>query len=101
MELEIDDQSRDVVIRVRGTITVDAASELREALRGVCLGSPDSITLDLAEVPFIDSSGLGVILGMRKDTNARGITLSLSNPRERVLALLRLTRLAALFGIDQ
>jgi anti-sigma B factor antagonist len=63
-----------------------ALTELMEEL----VRSPGDITLDVAEVTFMDSSGLRVILDACRDLADRG-SVRLVNPAGQVKKLLRLT----------
>jgi anti-sigma B factor antagonist len=56
------------------------------------------IVLDLAEVDFIDSSGLGAIVSSLKAIGAEG-DLVVCNVRETVMSLFRLTRMHRVFQI--
>lgn len=54
------------VIEVAGEIDVATSPLLRAELAAVLDEAPETITLDLAHVSFIDSSGLGVLVGALK-----------------------------------
>ncbi len=56
------------------------------------------IIVDFSRVKFIDSSGLGTVLATYLSAKAAGCTLKLVNFSDRVKDLLRITRLAAIFG---
>lgn len=56
---------------------------------------PKTLEIELSSVEFIDSSGLGLILGRYAKTNELGIELVLSNPSARTKRLLIMT------GIDK
>jgi anti-sigma B factor antagonist len=61
-------------------------------------GGSNRIVLDLSEVDFIDSSGLGVIVSSLKAVGKQG-GLILCGIRETVLSLFRLTRMDRVFQI--
>lgn len=74
--------------RIDAATTLDFKEKVRQALQ------PDGppIVLDLATVGFIDSSGLGALVGLHKTLNdARGITFINLSPA--VAQVFRLTRL--------
>ncbi len=56
------------------------------------------IVLDLSEVDFIDSTGLGAIVSVLKSLGDEG-ELIICNPRETVMSLFRLTRMNRVFQI--
>ena len=53
----------DIVIVARGEIDVATSPLLRAELSSVIAASPSMVTVDLAGVSFVDSSGLGVLVG--------------------------------------
>ena len=56
------------------------------------------IVLNLSEVDFIDSTGLGAIVSSLKAVGATG-EIAISNPQETVMSLFRLTRMNRVFQI--
>src|SRR4051794_33989063 len=58
-----------------------------------------SITVDLSQTTFIDSSGLGALVSLHKAAAGRHGTLCLLNPQPPVQQILALTRLDRLFQI--
>jgi anti-sigma B factor antagonist len=57
------------------------------------------VVLDLGEVEFIDSSGLGALLACLRTMNGKGGELRLCGLRKPVLALFELVRMHRLFAI--
>jgi anti-anti-sigma factor len=53
----------------------------------------DSVQLDLSEVGFVDSAGLGALLALRERAQDRGIALAISRASDPVRRLLDLTGL--------
>jgi anti-sigma B factor antagonist len=53
------------VVRLGGELDLYNAAQVREALVGVCADSPERVVVDLAEVEFIDSTALGVLIEAR------------------------------------
>ena len=75
-------------IRVEGEVDLANAHELREALANISVES--EIHLDLAELLFIDSSGLRVILSFAESLNGAG-PLVILNPSPAIGRLLEIT----------
>jgi len=57
------------------------------------------LTLDLENLTFMDSSGIGVLLGRLRELQARGGTLSVQNMQPNVEKLFRLSGLNRVIGI--
>ena len=65
-----------VVIRLAGELDLYNAAEIRTALSDAIAASPARIVIELAEVEFIDSTALGVLIEARARAGARGFALA-------------------------
>ena len=79
-------------LRLRGELDIASAPTLREAWDG--LGGERQITLDLAELTFIDSSGLHALVEYADGNGAQG-PLILRNVSEPIFRVLHITGLDA------
>ncbi|MEL6205256.1 MAG: STAS domain-containing protein [Pseudomonadota bacterium] len=79
---------------------IDAASaiQFKDRMRELTREGPDRVVLDMAEVDFIDSSGLGAIVSAMKGLDG-GKRLQLAALSPKVLKVLRLTRMDSVFTI--
>jgi anti-anti-sigma factor len=84
-------------LRVAGEVDVSNASILADAISFLCDGRGDAI-LDLTDLRFIDSNGIGVIVRAAKEfaSNDRRMTIRPSRPVERVIDLMGLAHLPSL-----
>lgn len=57
------------------------------------------IEIDLSAIHFMDSSGLGALIGLHKTTRGRNGSVRLLNPTPQVEQILRLTRTNRLFEV--
>jgi anti-sigma B factor antagonist len=73
-----------------------------EVLRDVVplLADTRELILDLSNVTTVDAHGLGVLLGLREQTIARGIHLELRNPSQPLFRIFEITRLNTVFDIN-
>lgn len=96
-EQPVDD--RTMVIAISGDLHVSTAPRFSERLTEAIVTGKTAVVLDLAEVEFIDSTGLSVLLnGLRRVSQRRGrMALVCTNPT--VLRLFEITRLDATFEI--
>lgn len=77
-----------------GEIDHHGAASLREELDDVILASRAKIIeLDLATVDFMDSSGLGVIMGRKATADRLGAEFRLVNPTARIARIIELAGL--------
>jgi anti-sigma B factor antagonist len=90
------------VIDVAGRITLgEGSSALRETLRDLVAKNQNKILLNLADVSYIDSSGIGeLVSGYTTVTNTGG-SLKLLNLNKRVKDLLQITKLYTVFEVHE
>jgi anti-sigma B factor antagonist len=86
------------VVEVSGEVDVYAAPELRERLTEI-LTDGRSVVVDLTEVGFLDSTGLGALVSARTSAAERGASLPLVCTHERILKLFTITGLDGVFTI--
>ena len=88
------------VVDVAGRITLgEGASALRENIRGLVGKGNKKILLNLGDVSYIDSSGIGeLVSGFTTATNQGGV-LKLLGLTKRVKDLLQITKLYTVFEV--
>lgn len=87
------------VLEVGGEIDVYTAPKLRERLVTLAEGGANRIIVDLSGVEFLDSTGLGVLVGALKRARAVDGALKLVCGTERILKIFRITGLHEVFAI--
>lgn len=87
------------VVHVAGEIDVYTAPVLREELAAQQEAGPVDLVVDLTDVPFMDSTGLGVLVGALKRARTMHGDLRLVIDQERVLKVFRITALTQVFEI--
>ena len=100
MELSLEGNAEVVTIRLGGELVASSCSALRDTVLEAVARQPKSVVIDMGGVPFIDTSGLGVLVGLRATLRSRKIDFSLANLSERVQNVFRMTKLNAVFGIS-
>jgi anti-sigma B factor antagonist len=90
------------VLDVAGRITLgEGSSAMRDALRDLVTKNQKKILLNLGEVSYIDSSGIGeLVSGFTTVTNSGG-QLRLLNLTKRVKDLLQITKLYTVFDVHE
>jgi anti-sigma B factor antagonist len=90
------------VVDVAGRITLgEGSSALREAMKDLVTKGQKKILLNLGEVSYIDSSGIGeLVSGFTTVTNSGG-NLKLLNLNKRVKDLLQITKLYTVFEVHE
>lgn len=82
-----------------GEIDFSNSPKVRDWLRAFCLGHTGGVILDLAAVGYIDSSGLAVLIEIRKQLKTENRTIRISAVSDQVRKLFSLTQIGDLFGI--
>lgn len=85
-----------VVAECHGKLTFENTPELKQALRDK-IARDKRIVIDLKEVPLLDSSGLGSIVGLYVSARTRGCTVQVANASEQIRQLFSMSNLLSLF----
>ena len=102
MKCEIEHVGGSLVVKLRGEIDQHCAEEIRgEIDRELDMRHSTSLIIDLGDVEFMDSSGLGLIMGRYKKITARGGRLMLARPNSSVDRLLELSGIKKLIGREK
>jgi anti-sigma B factor antagonist len=98
--LKVEERGDVAVLAVSGEVDVATVPRLREQLHGLVASGTPRIVVDLDAVDFLDSTGLGVLVGALKRVRSNGGELALvcTSPRIRkVFEVTGLTKVFALF----
>jgi len=100
MSLDIRESSREGVdiLSLKGRLTVGEASSVREKVNAVIAGTVN-VLLNLQNVEYIDSTGLGALVICFTSLKKAGGALKLVNPNKRNVELLLLTKLHTIFEV--
>jgi len=87
------------VVSVGGEIDVYTAPKLRDKITELVAAGSHDLVVDLEAVEFLDSTGLGVLVGGLKKVRAHDGSLQLVCTQDRLLKIFRITGLAKVFAI--
>jgi anti-sigma B factor antagonist len=88
------------VLELKGKITLGEGSvQVRDAVRNLVNKGTKSILLNLGDVNYIDSSGLGELIGAYTTAKNHGAELKLLKLTQKVHDLLQVTKLYTVFDI--
>lgn len=86
------------VIDLSGRITLgEASGKLRDTVHALLANGVTKLVLNLAEVNYIDSSGLGELVSAYTTARGKGCTVKLLNVQSKVQDLLTVTKLYTVF----
>lgn len=87
------------VVAVGGEVDVYTAPKLREKISELVGNGTFELVIDLEGVEFLDSTGLGVLVGGLKKVRAHDGSMRLVCSQDRLLKIFRITGLAKVFDI--
>lgn len=86
-------------IEVLGDIDISSAPALRDRLVNLIDSGCRNLKLDIRRVEFLDTSGLGVLVGAMQRIRANGGSLELIGTSQRLLRIFAITGLDQAFGV--
>ncbi len=100
MQIEVSDTNGSTVIRPAGArIDLQVAGEFRATLLQLVEAGHSRLVVDMSEVHFVDSSGLGALVSALKTLKRKGEgDIRLANVQPSVIALLEIIRLHRVFS---
>lgn len=99
LKINVGRDGRQCRVQLAGEIDMGSAPILRKALLEVIETPFDQLMLDLSGVTYIDSSGVGTIVELRRRIDRSGGELVLSGLQERVRSVFEITKLDKFFTI--
>ena len=96
MSVNIDVCENSIIAHINGDIDHHTAKEIRETIDSVAeRTSPQKLTLDFRGVTFMDSSGIGLVMGRYRLMNALGGQLEVINVSSQIKKVMRIS------GVDK
>ncbi len=99
MEIEFKNTGEHKIVLVSGEVDLYNVSELKKALFSVTDGANQSVVVDLKNVNYMDSSGIGALVAGQKKMKAHNGKFALVNIHDDVLNILKLATLDRFFKI--
>lgn len=89
MQMKAYSTDGNLIVSLEGEIDHHCAAEIREGLdRLIAENKPKNLVLELADIDFMDSSGLGLVLGRYRRLNDIGSKMYIKNPAPRTEKIL-------------
>jgi anti-sigma B factor antagonist len=99
LDLNVREEGSYSVLEVAGEIDVYTAPKLREKLIELVNEGKFHLVVDLEKVDFLDSTGLGVLVGGLKRVRNHDGALELVSTQDKILKIFRITGLTKVFPI--
>jgi anti-sigma B factor antagonist len=98
LKITIRETADAAILELSGRITLgEGLGDLRDSIREALSGERKNIVLNLAHVSYIDSSGLGQLIGSYATVTDRGGQMKLVNLQKKVSDLMQITKLLTVF----
>ncbi|MGL4370246.1 MAG: STAS domain-containing protein [Spirochaetota bacterium] len=99
MEVTIKDHGEHKIVSINGEVDLYNVSELKKTLFSITDGANASVVVDMKEVNYMDSSGIGALVAGQKKMKAHSGKFALMNIHDDVLNILKLATLDKFFKI--
>lgn len=100
MDIELRSLGQVKLVKLRGRLNLgDAVDRLRDTLGDLMNSGDTRIVLDLSEVPWIDSSGIGLLVKILTSAKQKGGSVKLLNPSKFTVQTLKMICLLDLFEV--
>ncbi len=95
LRLDVEAHDDHAVVSADGEIDAATADDLAGAVAGALRDGNRTVLVDFAQVTFIDSTGLGVLVRSHRAADAQGAVFAVVHPTPQTLKLIRV------LGLDQ
>lgn len=95
------DERGHTLVRVSGAIDVQSRDALLTAGRAAFASDTPGLVLDLADVTFVDSTGIGALVELGHDAEDAEAGFRLRDPSPRVVRILQMTGLTDAWPIEE
>ncbi|MBV8497627.1 MAG: STAS domain-containing protein [Candidatus Eremiobacteraeota bacterium] len=99
IDLKTEDGGNTLVFRLRGSLDLATAPTVRAALSDATEKGSRHLLVDLSQLEFLDSTGLGVLIGAHRRAAERGGSLRLVVLDGPISRLLNITGLISVFAV--
>ena len=98
LKINVREMPEAVILDLSGRISLgESLAELRDSIRESLAGDQKNLLMNLADVSYVDSSGLGQLIASYASVSSRGGQMKLLNLQKRVHDLVQVTKLLTVF----
>lgn len=99
LDTEIATVEGGIIVTLRGSASMELCDKLNNTLLDACKKKPATLVLDLADLTFICSLGLGGLIAAYLRVKRYGGQMALVSPNEDILEMLNLTKLCTILMV--
>ncbi|WP_416148592.1 STAS domain-containing protein [Salipaludibacillus sp. HK11] len=101
LEINVTETETGNIAYLSGEVDVYTASKLKDTLTPLAEKTNTELVVNLTEINYIDSTGLGIFIGVLKSTEKSESTLKLTGLNDRVKRLFEITGLNEVIDIEE
>jgi anti-anti-sigma factor len=94
---DIYNAGNELLISIKGRVVLEDLSRLKEAILPKITRGIESVYVDLRHVDYVDSAGLGLLIGFKMQSKSHGASISLMDPNQAVANVLAISRIDGIF----
>ena len=99
MEISVEKKDGVVVLRPSGDVDLSSSRELQQSVKQAMEGKPTRVVVDLANVPYMDSSGVATLVEAMQIARKQSTKLVLCAMQGKVRSIFEIARLDRVFTI--
>lgn len=99
MEVNVEQKNNVVYVTPRGDVDLSSSRELQDRLRLALGDKPERVVVNLAEVPYMDSSGVATLVEAMQIARKQSTRLVLCALQDKVRSIFEIARLDRVFTI--
>ncbi|HNW46901.1 MAG TPA: STAS domain-containing protein [Thermotogota bacterium] len=99
LKIQSKTEEKRVIVYISGDIDAYHSPKLKEEMDTFVNGELSDIALDLSDVPYIDSAGLGTLVSILRETRNAKKALKLVGLRQNIKRIFEMTRLDKIFDV--
>lgn len=99
-ESKIYDKEKFLLIEVKGDLDIYSEDEFRSFIEKEIEGADRDMVIDIKDLDYLDSTGLGLFMKIYKIAKEKDKTVSIINPKENILKLFKITDLTDVFNME-
>jgi anti-sigma B factor antagonist len=96
---EVQRTDAETKLAVRGSLDINTAPQLAEEIDKIIASKPKKVTVDLAGLDLIDSSGVAALVKLYKGVRSSGGALAMIGARDQPLEIFKLLRMDKVFNL--
>jgi len=96
LKLETEKKDSESTVRATGRVTLETSAQLESTLRDL-IAEGKRVVLDLTNVDYVDSAGLGALVSVYMHARRTKCDLEIANPKQRIRDLFNRSGLASVF----